>query len=389
MIQITSKRIFPIFFIQFFILGFGLAIVGPLIPVLADFFKVRLDVIGTVLSMNAFGILLATLFSGIIAERFGKKNILIAGCILLTGSFLSIYFSSNLILFTTGYVIFGLSLGMVQVNAISIISDFYILNKSKMLLRIMIGLSLGNFAVPGIVSIVLLKNISWKYIFLSIALLNTILLIIIVAFKILGTGKMQEKENFKNLFTANKKFFSSPIVILCGAIAFLHYGTGWAFSSWFTTYFKGQNVSVSTSSLLLTIYLFVFGMSMFLKSFVFTRFDEKKVMQYSSLLAFIFLFISIFINQMTAKFILFLFFGFSFAGVGALALAAAMKQHQSYSGSLTSIISGYGWTGVVVLQYVTGYLTEKFSASSMIYVSLAAVFLMLVFTSLLIYNIKS
>jgi len=383
-----SKRIFPFFFIQFFILGFGGAIVGPLIPVLADFFKVRLDVIGTILSMNAFGILLATLFSGIIAERFGKKNIFIAGCILLIGSFLSIYFLSYLVLFTTGYVIFGISLGMVQVNAISIISDFYILNKSKMLLRIMTGFSLGSFAVPGIVSMVLLKNISWKYIFLSIALLNTFLLIIMVTFKILGSEKIQEKENFKNLFIANKKLFLSPIVILCGAISFLHYGTGWAFSSWFTTYFKGQDVPVSTSSFLLSIYLFVFGMGMFLKSFVFTRFDEKKIMQYSSLLAFVFLFVSIFIKQLAVKFILILFFGFSFAAVGALALAAAIKKYKDYSGSLTSIISGYGWTGVVILQYVTGYLTEKISAGSMIYLSLAAIFLMIIFTSLLAYNKK-
>ena len=379
----TSKKIFPAFFIQFFILGFGGAIVGPLIPVLADFFKVRLDVIGTILSMNAFGILIATLFSGIVAERFGKKNIFIAGCILLIGSFLSIYFSSGLALFTAGYAIFGISLGMVQVNAISIISDFYLLNRSKMLLRVLTGTSLGSFVVPGIVSIVLLKNINWKYIFLSIAILNTALLIIMAALKILGTGKTQEKEELKSLFIANKNLFKSPIVILCGVISFLHYGTNMAFSSWFTTYFKGQDVSVSKSSLLLSIYLFVFGMGMFLKSFVFTRFDEKKVMFYSSLLAFVFLFISIFTQHLAAKFILILFFGFSFAAVGALALAAAIKQHQRYSGSVTSIIGSFGYTGVVVLQYLTGYLTENFSASSMIYVSLASVFLMVILTSLL------
>ena len=76
--------------------------------------------------------------------------------------------------FTIGYVVFGISLGVIQVNPISIISDFYKLNKSKMLLRIFTGFTLGNFAVPGIVSIVLFINVSWKYIFLSIALLNSL-----------------------------------------------------------------------------------------------------------------------------------------------------------------------------------------------------------------------
>ena len=200
-----------------------------------------------------------------------------------------------------------------------------------------------------------------------------------ISIKIPGFENKQNKENFKSLFVINKKLLSSLTITFCVAISFLHYGTGWAFSSWFTTYFKSLEVPVSLSSLLLSLYLFIFGLGMFLKSFIFTKFNEKKIMQYSSILAFVFLFTSIFIEQLTIKVILILFFGFSFAAVGALALATAIRHFQGYSGSVTSMISGFGWIGVVVFQYITGYLTEKISANSIVYISLAALLVMIIF----------
>ena len=69
----VNKRLFLFFFIQFFILGVGGATILPLIPILAEYYKVSLDIIGSALALYAFGILLSSIFSGILSERFGKK----------------------------------------------------------------------------------------------------------------------------------------------------------------------------------------------------------------------------------------------------------------------------------------------------------------------------
>ena len=384
----VTRKIFPFLFIQFFILGIGGAIVGPLIPILADLFKVRLDIIGSVLSFNAFGILLTTVFSGIIAERFGKKNILIIGSILLIISFSIIYFSGHFVFFTMGYIIFGLSLGMILVNSTSIINDVYKSNKSKTLLRAYTGYNLGTFIMPITISIILFININWKYLFLSVALLNIVLLILMMSFKIQGFENKKNGENFKSLFVVNNKLLSNSVIILCGAISFLHYGIAGAFAAWFTTYFKSLEVPLSSSSLILSLYLFIFGSGMFLKSFLLTRLNEKKVIQYSAILAFIFLFTSFFIDQLIFKVIFILFFGFSYSAIAALTIPIGIRQNSRYSGSITSIITGFGWMGVVVFQYIAGYLTENISADSIIYISLAGLFLMVIFTNLLIYNKK-
>ncbi len=50
-----------------------------------------------------------------------------------------------------------------------------------------------------------------------------------------------------------------------------------------------------------------------------------------------------------------------------------------------TIIMSYGFIGVIIFQYTTGYFTENFSTDSIIYISLAALFLLIVFSSILSY----
>ena len=49
---------------------------------------------------------------------------------------------------------------------------------------------------------------------------------------------------------------------------------------------------------------------------------------------------------------------------------------------------GYGWIGVVIFQYTTGYLTEKFLGESLIYIGLVALFLLIVFAGILNFYYK-
>jgi len=60
-----------------------------------------------------------------------------------------------------------------------------------------------------------------------------------------------------------------------------------------------------------------------------------------------------------------------------------IKQSPRNSGSIISIINSFGFTGVIIFQYTAGYLSENFSVDSVIYIGLAALFLLAVFTSIL------
>lgn len=379
----ARKKTFLFFYIQFFLLGLGGSIFGPLIPILADGFKVNLDTIGSTLSLSAFGLLLASLFSGILSERSGKRNIFTLGSIFFTVSFLGLYFSSHFIYFTLSYIVFGISWGMVAVNSTSIISDAFHLNRSKIIIRLNTGFLLGSFFAPILVSGILFLNINWRYLFLSVALINVLLFILILSLKLEGLNNKKHKENFISLFTTNRKLLSNLIIILCGIINFLHFGLGFTFGAWFTAYFKNLNVPVTIGSLILSLYLLTFGIGMFVKSSLLTKFNGKKIMQFSSILAFVFLFISFFLDLVTLKIIFIILFSFSFSGIAATSLSMGIKQSPRNSGSIISIINSFGFTGVIIFQYTAGYLSENFSVDSVIYIGLAALFLLAVFTSIL------
>jgi len=385
----ARKKLFIFFFIQLFLLGLGGSIAGPLIPILADGFKVSLDTIGSTFSLNAFGLLLTSLLSGILSERFGKRNIFILGSILYTVSFLGLYLSDSFIYFTLSYIVFGMSWGMLAVNSVSIISDIFHLNRSKIIIRLNMGFLFGAFLAPILVSGILFLNLNWKYLFLSLAIINILLFITVLSFRLEDLHNKKSEENFLSLFTTSRRFLSNSIIILCGIINFLHAGLGFSFGTWFTAYFKNLNVPVPTGSLILSLYLLSFTIGMYIKSTLVARFEDKKLMQYSSILAFVFLFISFFMDRVIFKIIFIMLFGLSFSGIAAASLSMSIKQSPRHSGSITSIINSFSFTGVIIFQYTAGYLSENVSISSVIYISLTAIFLLVVFTSILSSYYKS
>ena len=109
----AKKKLFTLLTIQFLLVGIGSSVVGPLIPILSGVFNVGLDIIGTTLSLNAFGLLLASFFSGVLSERFGKVNIAIISSILFSFSFFILFLSENFIVFTLSYLLFGISWGVI------------------------------------------------------------------------------------------------------------------------------------------------------------------------------------------------------------------------------------------------------------------------------------
>jgi YNFM family putative membrane transporter len=382
----ADKKTFPLLFTQFFLLGFGASIFGPLIPVLSESFNVDLDRIGTTLSLSAFGILLASLFAGTLSERIGKKNIYILGNLIFLGCFLGLYLSTHFNHFTISYILFGVAWGTIMVSCTSIISDVFPLTRSKMIMRVNTGFLVGSFVAPLLVSGALYLNINWRYLFLSVSLLNLLLLILILSLKPEGYHNIKHEYDLRSLLSANRKLLSNPIIILCSVINFLHLGAGITFGSWLTTYFDNLNIPVKIGSLILSLYSFSFAAGIFTKSFLFSRFSERRVMQIFTILAFITLTIFFFANTLILKIVFIMLFAFSFSGISATSISLGIHQNPRSSGSITSIINSFGFSGLVIFQYTAGYLAENFSVNNVILICIGALFLMIIPTIVLSFS---
>lgn len=170
---------------------------------------------------------------------------------------------------------------------------------------------------------------------------------------------------------------------------FFHSGLTTAFSDWFTTYFKSLNISLNISSILLTLYSLIFILGMFFKSFLVARFDEKKIINFFSISSFIILFITFFIKWIVVKTILILLFGFSASAIGSLSISVGIKLDPEYSGSIVSMINSFGWAGIIIFQYLTGYLFAKYSAMGLFFITTIALFILVIFTNILNIYYKS
>ncbi|OGD36283.1 hypothetical protein A2V94_03480 [Candidatus Atribacteria bacterium RBG_16_35_8] len=302
---------------------------------------------------------------------------------MFTISFLSLYLSGNFIYFAISYLVFGISWGTIALNSNSLISDIFELSRSRTIIRLNIGFLLGAAFAPLIVSVILFLNIDWKYIFLSLALANVILFILILFYKHESLSAKKSKEELLSFFSVYRKFLSSIIIIFCAIISFLHFGLGFSFGAWFTTYFESINVPINISSLILSLNLFVFCGGMLVQSSLVNKFNEEKLMRFFSIIAFIFMLSSLLMNHLILKIIFIMLFNFSFSGIAAMSLSTAIKQNPRYSGPITGIINSFGFTGTIIFQYTAGYLSENYSAVGIFYTSLAALFLMIIFTIIL------
>ena len=381
-VKVKTKNILTLSFIQVIVLGMGRAVVA-LIPILAENFNVNLDIIGLTLSIGALGTLFAQLFSGIIAEKFGEKNVFVLGSILFIIGYSSIFFSSSFLYFSISYIISSIAWGIILTNAFSLVSSNYKLDVTRVIIKLDMGFMLGVASSPLLLSGILYLGISWRYIFLCLALIEFVLLIFMLSFKIDGFDNKKNKKILLKLFLVNRKLLVNKVVVLCGVIALLHYGAAYTFGTWFTTYFGSLNVTLIISSLLLGLYNLVFCFGSYIKSILVIKFNEKKIMLFFTVLALIFLFISFFANWLLLKIILIILFSFSIASIAEISMAIGIKQNPRYSRSLTGIMTSYARVGAVIFQYTTGYFTQYYSGNSVIYICLIVLFLSMIFIGFL------
>lgn len=351
-------------------------------PVLSEHFEVKLNLLGFTSSLNALGILIVSIFSGILSEKFGKERLFVVGNVIFIFSFLGLFFSNAYILFSIFYLIFGFSWGIVYINSVSIINDFYRNNKTGIIILLNLGWMLGCLVGPLLVSGILHFNLNWKYLFIITIIINIVLLSIIFSSKIINYSNEGES-NFSNILKVNKKFFKNKVNIYCGIIVLLQFGIGNIFQTWLTTYLSKFNIMLQNSSLILSIYMLFFCLGMIFKSFLSNKINERKIILLFSISSFVFLSFSLVVQQTLIKIIFIFLFGFSISAISTTALSISIKNNIQFSSLTTSMMNSFGYFGIVIFQYSVTSLMSKFSPDYLLFFSLAALFLLIIFAMFL------
>ncbi|WP_373529480.1 MFS transporter [Nostoc sp.] len=170
----------------------GSSSIGPALPALAEDFKIPPEQIGLVITAFVLPVALGTPVFGVLADRFGRKQILVPSLLLFTIAGAACAFAPNFRTLLEMRFLQGVGAASLESLALTLISDLY---NGKMLTAAMafngsmIGMSLALY--PLITGG--LTTLGWRYVFLLP--LSAIPVVLLVLFS-LKTPKLQNQQEF-------------------------------------------------------------------------------------------------------------------------------------------------------------------------------------------------
>jgi MFS transporter, FHS family, glucose/mannose:H+ symporter len=237
-------------FLAFFIFGFTDNLKGPTLPNMLEELKFDFGVGGNIFFGEYLGFLIATLLTGILADRFGLKMVmLLAGICLALGVGGYSVFQTATMLAASLFVI-GLGLGAFELGSNAIIVDLYNERKGLFLNLMAVLHGLGSMIAPLFAAWLFGMATSWRVIYRWDLFL--ICFFLLLAFT-LRFPRVEEKSqlDFRKI---SKIAFKGRMSWFYGAIA-LYVAAEIGTASWLVTFLQqARNTSVTASNQSLSLF---------------------------------------------------------------------------------------------------------------------------------------
>jgi FHS family glucose/mannose:H+ symporter-like MFS transporter len=237
-------------FLSFFVFGFTDNLKGPTLPAMLAELHISYGTGGNIFFGEYLGFLIATLITGILADRFGLKSV-----ILLAGLFLGIgvsgYSSFNSALLLSGSLfVVGMGLGAIELGPNAIIVSLYQERKGLYLNLMAVLHGLGSLVAPLFAGWLLSLSISWRVIY-RWDLLPIAFFVIIFIF--LRFPKTEEKTQLDFRHIPKIAFKGQLPWFYIGIASYVAVEIGMA--TWLVTFLQEiHNVSVTASTQSLSLF---------------------------------------------------------------------------------------------------------------------------------------
>ena len=173
-------RIFGICFCLTFCDGFDLSLVGISLPKIAETLQVKPAALGGILSAGNVGALIGAIVLGLLADRFGRKRMLVASAFLFGVFTLAIAFIQSVELLAVFRFCAGVGLGGAIPNALAFGSEYAPSRKRATFVTAMYaGVGMGA-VFAGLTASYLLPAYGWRSLFMVGGLASTLIGIIAI-----------------------------------------------------------------------------------------------------------------------------------------------------------------------------------------------------------------
>jgi fucose permease len=246
-------------FFAFLVFGFTDNLKGPTIPALLKDLGLSYTLGGNILLGVYIGFLIATLFTGIVADLAGKKAVMVAAGVCLALGIAGYSTFQSPILLTLSMGVLGLGLGGLELGSNSIIVEAHPADKGRYLNLMSVMHGMGSMLAPLYAGALLAANVSWRTVYrwdwLPVALL--ILYFLVLPYPKTASSA-SDRIDFKHL---GKSAFSPQMILFYISIG-LYVSVELGIASWVVEFLqkvRGQSVEQSTQVLSLYFGLMMAG----------------------------------------------------------------------------------------------------------------------------------
>lgn len=145
--------------------GYDLVVYGTVVPMLIEEWSLTSVEAGAMGSYGLFGMMFGAIFFGTLADRIGRKKVIILTVILFSLFTLLCGFATTPTMFSTFRFLAGLGLGGIMPNIIALLTDYSPKSMKSMTVSIVLcGYSVGGIMAP-LLGIYLMPQFGWESIF--------------------------------------------------------------------------------------------------------------------------------------------------------------------------------------------------------------------------------
>ena len=217
-----------------FLFAVYLGAIGVLLPAIGQTFGLGASGQGRLFPANFAGFTLVVLVAGAASDRLPRKAVLMAGVALFALGLILFARAATFDVALAASALIGGGSGAMGVTSSALALDLYPHRRGNLLAAIQVAFGLGAALGPGVAAVLLHQQVSWRVLYVALALVNIGLLFALQFQKVTGRAKPANARPTPSLLQLLAR---RPVQLLC-LFQILYGGAEVGYYSWMPTYFE-------------------------------------------------------------------------------------------------------------------------------------------------------
>lgn len=347
-------------YLGYFLIGIVSFIISPTLPLIIKDFGISVGVAGSIFTASALGGFVGAIVGGFLSDLFGRKPLIVIGCILQFIGFFVVALTHSWALILIFFFMTSLGRGFISICFNALISDINP-NRRGAALNTLHGIyGIGNLIGPIIAGLLLSLDYDWRVVYYGAGALWLVFMLITIPIKypsmLFGEGNIKSKDS-KRFYI--KSIVLNPILIMLFFVSFIYNGSATGLVGWINTHLDWMDFSILLGAGMVSVFYIGLTIGRFVCRFISDKVGYSKVIFLCALGSFIFYPLAIYPTNPILITIGVFGSGLFLSGLHPTGLAYANSLFSTMSGTVTALLSTAMSLGAMSLPWLIGVVAES------------------------------